>query len=215
MVGSRDHHSGILSQKEPSMISSNKIHRLRQILYIPVTSFQGLGASTAVFDSVGAGDPVFQEINSLGINGCLTPDDNDDIRHFMRIPTNWDRDNNIYVRFIFTTESVTAADTITWKFLYALLTPGTDAFAAPATVLDTVLVAQAVTGTTRTLERTSTPGVLKGGTISDADLYMSFTCSKLSDVGISESIFFLGVEFEFTVKQDHGNLIVEPEAWTP
>lgn len=198
------------------MISSNKIHRLRQILYIPVTQFQGLGTDgTGVLKGVGAGVPLFGEVSTFGITGCLMPDDADDVHHFMRIPTNWDRDNNIYVRFIYATSSVTAADTITWKFLYGLFNPNTDALAAAATALDTPLVLETVTGTNFTLERSNAAGVLKGGTIPDTDLYMSFLCEKDADVGIGESIWFLGVEFEFTVKQDHGNLIVEPEAWTP
>ncbi len=196
------------------MISSNKIHRLRQILYIPVTQFQGLGVATAVFDSVGAGDPVFQEISTFGINGMLMDTANDEVSHFMRIPTNWDRDNNIYVRFIYATSSVTAADNITWKFLYGLFTPNTDALAAPATVLDTPLVLETVTGVDFTLERSNVAGILNGGTIPDADLYWAFTCIELLETGIAEAIFFLGVEFEYTVKQDHGNLIVEPEEWT-
>lgn len=198
------------------MISSNKIHRLRQIDYIPVTQFQGLGAATAVFDSVGVGDPVFQQVNSLRFNGCLMAAANDDVRHFMRIPTNWDRDNNIYVRFIFVTGSADDTDSITWKFLYGLLTPGVDAVAAPATALDTVLVSEDVTGTANTLERTATRGVLLGGTIPDADLYWTFLCElDAIDGGLAEDVLFMGVEFEYTVKQDHGNLIVEPEAWTP
>jgi len=197
------------------MISSNKIHRLRQIDFIPVTQFQGLTTAATVFVSVGAGAAVFQEVSTFGINGCLLDNDADEVSHFMRIPSKWDRDNNLYVRFIFATESVTAADTILWKFLYGLFTPGTDALAAPATALDTVLASQAVTGTTRTLERSSVAGVINGGTIADANLYMAFTCSKVSDVGIAESIFFLGVEFEYTVKQDRGNLVTEPETYEP
>ena len=117
------------------------------------------------------------------------------------------------MRFIFATESADSADTILWKFLYGLFTPGADALAAPATALDTVLVNHTVKGTTRTLERSSTAGVLNGGTIPNADLYMAFTCSKTSDVGIGESIFFLGVEFEYTVKQGRGNRVNEPDEW--
>lgn len=195
------------------MISPNKISFLRQILYIPVTQFQGLGAATAVFDSVGAGDPVFQEVSTFGINGCLMPDDGDDVRHFMRIPTDWDRDNNIYVRMIYLTRSVTAADTITWKFLYGLIIPNTDAMAAPATALDTPLVAEVVTGTDYTVERTDVAGVLNGGTIADAVLYWAFLCEKDADVGISEDIQLLGVEFEYTIKMGRGNRVSEPEAW--
>lgn len=197
------------------MIASTKIARLRQIDYIPVTQFQGLTTAATVFVSVGAGAPIFQEVSTFGINGCLLDSDADEVSHLMRIPTKWDRDNNIYVRFIFATESATAADTILWKFLYGLFTPGTDALAAPATALDTVLASQTVKGTTRTLERSVVAGVLNGGTIPDADLYMAFTCIKVSDVGIAESIFFLGVEFEYTEKKYHGNLVSEPEAWTP
>lgn len=196
------------------MISSNKIHRLRQIDYIPVTSFQGLTTAATVFVSVGAGAAVFQEVSTFGINGLLMDTANDEVSHFMRIPTNWDRDNNIYVRFIYATSSITAADDITWKFLYGLFNPNTDALAAPATALDTILVKETVTGTDFTLERSNVAGILNGGTIPDADLYWAFTCIELLETGIAEDIFFLGVEFEYTVKQDHGNLIVEPEAWT-
>ena len=108
------------------MISSNKIARLRQIDYIPVTQFQGLTTAATVFVSVGAGAAVFQEVSTFGINGVLLDDDADEVSHFTRIPTKWDRDNNIYVRFIFATESSTAADTVLWKFLYGLFTPATE-----------------------------------------------------------------------------------------
>lgn len=197
------------------MISSNKIHRLRQIDFIPVTQFQGLTTGGTVFTSVGAGGPVFQEISTFGFNGLLMDTAADEVSHFMRIPTNWDRDNNIYVRMIYATSSVTATDDITWQFLYGLYTPNTDALAAPATALDTPLVLETVTGVDFTLERSDVPGILNGGTISDANLYMSFTCVELLETGIAEDIFLLGVEFEYTVKQDHGNLVTEPEAWTP
>lgn len=195
------------------MISSNKIHRLRQIDYIPVTQFQGLSTGGTVFLSVGAGGPIFKEIGASGINGLLTDDANDEVSHFMRIPSNWDRDNNIYVRFIYATKSDVAADVITWKFLYGLFNPGTDLLAAPATALDTPLVQETITGVDLTLERSNVPGVLNGGTIPDADLYWAFTCIELLETGITEDIYFMGVEFEYTVKQDRGNLVSEPETW--
>ena len=197
------------------MISSNKIARLRQIDYIPVTQFQGIGTDgTSVLDSMGNGDPLFQQVNSLGLTGCLMASAGDDIQHFMRIPTKWDRDNNIYIRFVWQTGSDDTADSITWKFLYGLFTPGVDALVAPATALDTALVSQDMLGTVQTLERTATAGVLLGGTIPDADLYMAFLCEMDAfDAGLTQDKLFLGVEFEYTTKMGRGNRVGEPDAW--
>lgn len=197
------------------MLSANKIKMVRQIDFIPITEFNGLGAATTVLDSIGAGDPVFQEIGTTGLNGLLMASDGDDIRHFMRIPTNWDRDHPIYVRVVWSSASTTSADTIDWVVLFDQIEPETTGgtVIAPATALDTAIAQDTVHGTANVVQKTAN-GVINGGTLLDASEYISFLV-EMHDfaAGLTEDKNLLGIEFEYTPKFDAGQRGSEARAF--
>ena len=154
-----------------------------------------------------------EEISTFGIVGLLMDTAGDDVRHFMEIPQDWDRQQKIRVRVIYLTESGTSADDITWKFMYNAVTPGTDAMATPATVLDTVIAKHSVKGTTRTVERTLA-GVIDANKLAAADLYWTFLVEMDAFAGgLSEKKILLGVEFEYTLRAGIGHAVGEARAW--
>jgi len=191
----------------------NKMAFLRQRKYVSAQAIQANIADAGV----GPGAPVFQEVEALGISGYLMDTAGDAVNHYMLIPTNWDRGHKIFVRAHFLTASGTAADTITWKFLYQEIVPGTTVMLAqPVTALDTVLVAQAVAGVDSTVERTSTPGEIAGGTIADATLAIKWQMEMDAfAAGLTEAKYLLGVEFEFSPRFGRLQNQGESKPWAP
>lgn len=170
----------------------------QQKLFIPVTEFQGLVAAAGV----GTGVPVHEEIGTLlpGIGALEMAAANDDIAHLMAIPTDWDRRHPIEVRFAWSSQSATAADTVDWKFLYALLVPNTTAIAVPTTALDTVIPQETVVGVANTFQLTE-PGKINGNVIPDTAKYITFLCElDAKAAGLSEKVYFHGIEFSYTPK---------------
>lgn len=243
-------------------LGGNKLHFMRQRLFIPVTQFTGLvpylevqssGAigtnmevglsantdaatyeggtgitalrtlqATApnVFGSAGAftaaSIPKLVELGALGVVALVMPTAGDDVRHLMLIPSTWNRKHPIYVRCIWSTDSATIADTIDWKFLYLAVTPDLTELIAPATALDTVIPQDTVpVATAKVINRTA-QGKINARTIADAALYLAFICEMdAKAAGLSEDVFFHGVEFEYTPHFGPLNAVddVEGEAW--
>lgn len=164
--------------------------------------------------SCGAGLPVMKEITTLGLSGLLMEEAGDDVRHFMRIPSHWDRNHPIYVRAIWSSLAAAVGDRdITWKFLYALLTANTTALAAPATALDTALVADPPVGTSKTLQATA-DGIINAGTIADANTHISFLMEMDAfDAAFTEDKYLLGVEFDYTPRFGRGQVRREARSW--
>lgn len=153
-----------------------------------------------IFVSVGAGTPKVKEVSTFGVSGLRVNTAGDDVRHMMPVPQDWSRNHPIQVRMIWSSEAAAVgARTITWKFLYKLLIPGTTAIAAPSTALDTVIIAQAPLGTAFTLER-SPAGILQPpGLGYNENAHIIFLCENDAfDAAFTENKVFHGVEFEYT-----------------
>lgn len=164
--------------------------------------------------SAGVGGGILREISAGGISGLLMATAGDDIRHFMEIPQDWDRSQKVRVRIIYSTASTTAADTITWKFAYRLITPGTTDFGATSVVLDTLLAADNVSGTADAIERSAAAGVINAKSLGIAALYWLFGVEMDAfAAGLTEGKTLLGVEFEYTKRTGYGHAVGEAKAW--
>lgn len=155
-----------------------------------------------------------QEISTFGLTGLLMNTANDDVAHFMHVPTDWDRERDIGIRILWTTASSTIADTVTWKFLYNTVEKNATVMAKPATILNTVLVAEVDTATAYIVQRSQTEGVLAGGILTKGSPdYLSFLVEMDAKSGITEDIFLLGVEFEYTVRAGRGHHVANAVDW--
>ena len=190
-------------------MSPTKINWMRQRDFIPVWSMQGHVADAGV----GVGAPDLAEVAAIGLVGCLMVD-SDDLQHIMVIPTNWARNQPIYVRGVWEHAASTGTKTITWKFLYQLVTPDSTALAKPATALDTAIVADTAITTAQTCQRTAA-GIINAGTIGDNVLYMHWLMERDASTGtFSDAVHLLGVEFEYTPRFGQGKPAPEARGWS-
>lgn len=161
-------------------------------------------AIDTLIQSAGAGNPLIKNINALGLMGLLCASAGDDIRHTMLIPSDLDRAKPVYFRAHWASAAAAVgARTITWKVMYKALVPGTTALAAPSTVLDTPIAAQAPKGTAYTIER-SPAGVLNRGSLlgtnKDALMWSLILEMDAFDAAFVENKYLLGLELEYTPK---------------
>lgn len=157
-------------------------------------------AADTLLQSAGAGTPLIKELSNFGISGVRMNTAGDDMRHLMPVPQDWSRNHPVNVRMIWSSEAAAVGNrTITWKFLYGLLIPGTTAIAAPATALDTVITPQAPVGVAHTLER-GNKGVINPSALGfNENAWLSFLCENDAfHVDFSENKVFHAVEFEYT-----------------
>lgn len=160
--------------------------------------------------------PKLVEIGTTGLIGLQMLTAGDDVRHVMRVPSHWDRHHDIKARVIWATESVTTTDGLTWKILYGELTPNSSAVAAPATALDTVIAEQLVSvAVAKTMYRTAA-GIIVAKSIADAALYLSFLVEADAQTGnpLSDGVYLLGVEFEYTPKLSRKSMHRGAREWT-
>lgn len=164
--------------------------------------------------SWGAGNPVLSEISTTGLPGLLMAAAGDDVAHFMRIPSKWDRNFPIYVRVVWTSSHTGAVvnETLEWKFLY-LAYSANSGIAIPSIALDTVLVTQAPSTTIRGLVTTAN-GKINAETFTTVRTHMSFLVEMQAFHGdLGEDKWLLGVEFEYTPRFGRGRNQREGRAW--
>jgi len=178
---------------------------MRQRLFIPAKEFSGGLDSSGT--STGSGTPpTISEVAAAAgveVTGFLYEASGDDVSHFMMIPSDWDRSQDIYVRVIWACDGTTATHGVTWVFKYTPFVPGTTAMSVPATALNTVIAESVIGTTTRTVVSRSPAGVLSGGTLADGALYWSFMIDSTDGTGTpiaAEEVWMLGVEFEYSPK---------------
>lgn len=172
-----------------------------------VTADRQLITNTPVLaHSAAAGNPPFEEIGTTGHVGCKMNTAGDSAQLFMRIPNKWDFRNRLRFRAIWATDSVTLADTVTWKVLYKNLIPGAAALIVPATALSTVITADSPSATAKAPLQ-SPWGILDGGTLDRTapyNEYLGLLLEMDAKVAISEDIWALGLEVEYTGRRGRG-----------
>lgn len=164
--------------------------------------------------SSASGNPVLGEISASGVMGLLMNTNGDEVRNFMRIPNKWDRQHPIYLRVAWTTNSITVADTVLWQFRYNLMVPNTTQLgSSPVTELDTILVADNALATQRVIQLTE-KGKINARSISNTDEYIFFTVEMGAKAGgLAESLWFVGLEVEYTPRLGRYHRRVEGEPW--
>lgn len=162
------------------------------IAEIPVDSLIASAADATV---------VIKELPTLGISGLLMTADNDIVYNFMRIPSDWDRQQPIKVRVIWCSNSTdTTHDAATWVFSYEQITLGTTNIAAVNDALDTAIAIDYVEKATAYVPQATPWGVINPKTIADAAEYMEFSVKMATNTHSIGAIYCFGVEFEYSPK---------------
>ena len=165
-------------------------------VFVPYTGFH-----TRADASVGAGDPVTAEINSLGLVGIQMEAAGDDAHILWPIPDNLCINCPIKISVLWSTNSTTTTQTATWKILYKRLALG-DGLAAAATDLNTTITADSVLGTAYGLNETP-QGVITSGTLSRGDiLHLLAELDAVSGLNPAVSgVYFHGIYIEYVREQ--------------
>lgn len=108
----------------------------------------------------------------------------------------------VQVRVLWSVNTGSTADSVTWRVRYAAISPEADAVTTAATTaLDTAIVDDTALATASALQRTA-DGILNGGDFSDGDLIKLRvdmpTITSLT--AATDIIHFYGVELEMTRK---------------
>lgn len=160
--------------------------------FIPYTDFHTISSA-----SIGAGDPVLAEINSLGIAAIQMEAAGDDAHILIPLPNNICVDCPIKISILWSTTSTTTTQTATWKILYNKKALG-QGLAAAATALDTAVAADSVLSTAYGLNETP-QGVINAGTFSRGDIvHLLAELDAVSGLNPAVSgVYFHGIYFEY------------------
>lgn len=160
--------------------------------------------------SLGAGARIIREIEALAMTGMLMTTAADDVQHVMKIPYDVDRNHTIGVRVHWTSAAAAVgARTITWRVRYLQATAGTTALILPATVLDTVIAAQAPAGTNSVIERTGR-GVIAVATLTAARTHIAWRIDMSAfDAAFTENKYLLGLEIDYVPRKTQSRYAVE------
>jgi hypothetical protein len=206
------------------MRSPGKIRFMKQRRFIPVTDFSGIQlkaisgdpqAIDTVLSSAGAGNPLMVEVGALGMMGLATNTAGDDVRHLMAIPGDWDRSKPIGVRLLWASEAAAVElRTVDWKVLVRNMTIDS-ALAAPSQALGTpIATGQAPAGTAKTLQWTAW-GEMAAGFLTDANELLAFLCEMdAKHAAMVETLYLLGIQFEYTPKHGVAHQEGTAPAWT-
>lgn len=169
-----------------------------------ITADRQLITNTPVLaHSAGAGNPPFEEIGTTGTVGCKMNTADDLATLFMRIPDKWDFRSRLRFRVVWATDSVTVTDTVTWTVLYKSYIPGAAAIIVPATALSTAIAADSPSATAKSPLQ-SPWGILDGATLAKANAFIGLTLKMDAKVAITEDIWALGLEVEYTERRGRG-----------
>ena len=178
--------------------------------YIPYDGANAtLGSASAVDAGAHTGNPVQQEIGSIGLVGLLMADAGDMVNMLSLVPRDVNWTQEIGVRVVYQTASATAADTIEWIVLYDLAVVG-EALIVGATALDTTIQAttETVTGTAEALEYSPRGAIAKNKFTSAEVATPSFFSWNVEmnafAVGLDEDKIFLGLLVDYMPKPGLG-----------
>ena len=189
-------------------ISANKLKMVRQRTFLPVQSHGGFlgSAETGLVDA----GVTQAEVAAAGYGAAVFAS-GEQFCWFNLIPNDWDRDNNLYIRVVFTSASTTAADDFLFTCLYDAIVPNNDdVIILPATALDTIIPGD-TTGTDATGDalKITEPGIINGGSIGNTATYIAFVIDATTADAVPE---VFGLEIEYTPKLYKGHVIQAP-AW--
>ena len=183
-------------------------------VFIPAWNFSlqqaALDGNAASADTVlisAASAANWEEINSLGVSGLDMSTDGEEVNTLQLLPYDLDRKRPVYVRVHYTTGSSDTADTVLWKVRYLKIVPNTTVIVSAATDLDTAVATHTLTvGTAYAWYATAYGAILPQAT-AIADNVEAIEWEVEMDTkaaGLSEDIFFLGLEVAYTPKRLYG-----------
>lgn len=177
------------------MLRDFNIEWLAKRVYYPAQTFQS--QVTAAF--ISAGNPVFQEIGTLGLSGVQINEAGDAVNCWGMIPYDLDIKKKVRVRVWLTSSGGADAETIT--VLYTKLGAG-DTLIEPATALSTAIAAYTFTGG-GVLEKTDW-GVINKSTFGADDFFWGFNIASTMTNASADEISLLGLEVEYTPRKTAG-----------
>lgn len=201
------------------MAEFNFQHAWKRAWFGPETFLPGAGAIDAVPPTVTAvqinsghtAGIAVGEINSLKLNSYKLNTNGNLVRAITQIP-----DVNtaapVFARVVWTSGSSTAADTIDWKVAVKVQTADAALTVSSPT---TVTLSDTALGTAYCLQRTPA-GTFSAGVIDNMDIFVLEVEMDAKAVGLSEDIFFLGVELLYVpvVVADLGQALASlPSGW--
>ena len=143
-------------------------------------------------------DAVLEEIDSTGIMGLKMNNNGDSVNHLCPLPSDVDRYNPVYVYVRWCSGSSTTTDSVLWKVFYKEITPDTTQLSATiSTALDTAIADDACLGTAYVDQRTPA-GKISRCSIAEAALDLALKVEMDTKTDITEDIFLLGLELEYT-----------------
>lgn len=164
--------------------------------------------------TVGNGiDPavVLGNVNALGLPGWKMNTAGERVRSLYQI-ADVNTSAEVFARVLWTSGSATAADTIAWKVSVKVQTPG-----SALTVSSPTTVSLSDTATASAYDYQITPAVaFAAGVIDNMDLFSLEVEMDAKAAGLTEDIFFLGVEFLYVpiVVADEGIALPSlPSGW--
>lgn len=166
--------------------------------YIPVQAFSGVQVVATTFQqSAGAGNPVFEEISTLGYCAPDFAALNDAVQHIEPIPSEIDTKEAVEIRLKWLSQNTGASKTVTWKILYDEFAEG-DALAVPTTALDTALVADTDDTSAYGINLTDW-GKISKNTLTAGNLWGFVISLSASDlVPGTDKHYLLGMEIRYT-----------------
>ena len=163
--------------------------------YLPLQAYGGWysiaqdsDATVAQEDLVitaGVGAASFGEVTDAGIVGLHVDDTGDSVGILYPVPYDMDVQSALDFAVVWTSDTSTSTETVTWKVLYTELTIDSEAIEVGATALDTAIAADAQAGTAQAIQQTAW-GTLNGGTLT-AGNWLALDVSYSAESGIDAS----------------------------
>jgi len=174
--------------------------RAKRPEHIPVTQFSGFYRIVDATDATknekiqfaGVGNPVLEEINSLGIIGARIEAVNDACHHLFYVPKDLNVDTNIKFEVVWCTNNAVLTNTATWKVQYSAIASG-EALSAASTALSSVITADNVLGAYKVA--VAPYGLLYGGVLEHGDmLHLDVSLGAVSGLDpAADEVFLLGI----------------------
>lgn len=167
---------------------------------VPSVTVPSLGAGdTQVLAGQGEGNPVIDEVNSLGLCGVKIEAAGDDFQWLWDTPFNLATVAPVKVYALWSSSSTDVAEGLTWKIMYAQPTFDSGAMAVPSTVLDTVIANDMCLGTAYVLQKTAA-GLINPAKLDPAKM-TQIICECDAAVGTmnlgTDVVFLHGIMIEY------------------